>query len=138
MGQKCRERGDDATDGKRRADGPHREPVARGPHTEHDSDHHQQHADDRGAWRIVGVGHVDSHGRDRQAEDDKGECLHGGSSEWFSCPQCDRGPAAEVPLLPNQASQAPLNPVPDLFLRLVGDGLAEHTADVNRHTRRIG
>ena len=77
VGQKCRERGDDDANGKRRAGSPHREPVARGPHTEHDSDHHQQHADDRGAWRVVGVGHIDSHGRDGQAEGEKGECLHG-------------------------------------------------------------
>ena len=77
MGQKCRECGDDDADGKRRVGSPHREPGARGPHTEHDSDHHQQHADDRGAWRVVGVGHIDSHGRDGQAEGDKGECPHG-------------------------------------------------------------
>jgi hypothetical protein len=36
VGQKCRERGDDDADGKRGAGGPGREPVARGPHTEHD------------------------------------------------------------------------------------------------------
>ena len=76
VGQKCRERGDDDANGKRGAGSPHRQPVARGLHTEHDSDHHQQHAEDRGAWRVVGVGHIDSHGRDGQAEGDKGECLH--------------------------------------------------------------
>ena len=59
MGQKCRERGDDDADGKRGPGSPHRKPVARGPHTEHDSDHHQQHADDRGPWRVVGGGHID-------------------------------------------------------------------------------
>jgi hypothetical protein len=73
VGQKCRERGNDDADGKRRAGSPHREPVARGPDTEHDSDHRQQHADDRGAWRVVGIGHLDSHGRDGQAE---GDCRH--------------------------------------------------------------
>ena len=46
VGQKCRERGDG--DGKRGAGSPYREPVACGPHTKHDADHHQQHADDRG------------------------------------------------------------------------------------------
>ena len=76
VGQKCRERGDDDADGKRRAGSPHREPVARGPHTEHDSDHHQQHADDRGPWRVVGVGHIDAHRRDGQAEGEKDECFH--------------------------------------------------------------
>jgi hypothetical protein len=53
MGQKCRERGDGDADGKRGAGSPRREPVARGPDTEHDSDHHQQHADDRGRRRVV-------------------------------------------------------------------------------------
>jgi hypothetical protein len=51
--------------------------VPPAPHTEHDSEHHQQSADDRGAWRVVGVGHIDSHGRDGQVEGDKDECLHG-------------------------------------------------------------
>jgi hypothetical protein len=63
MGQNCCERGDADADDKPGAGSPHREPVARGPHTEHDSDHHQQHADDRGPWRVVSVGHMDSHGR---------------------------------------------------------------------------
>ena len=75
--QKCRERGDDDADRKSRAGRPRREPVARGSHTERDADHHQQHAQDRGAWRVVGVGHIEAHGRDGQAEGDKGECLHG-------------------------------------------------------------
>jgi hypothetical protein len=74
---KCRERGHGDADGERGAGSRHREPVARGPANEHDSGHHQQHAADRGPWRVVGAGDVDSHGRDGQAEGDKGECLHG-------------------------------------------------------------
>jgi hypothetical protein len=77
MGHKCRERGDDGADGKRGPGSPLRKPVARGPHTEHDSGHHQHHADDRGTRLVVGVGHINSHGRDGQAEGDTGECLHG-------------------------------------------------------------
>ena len=51
-------------------------------------------ADDRcTAWRVVGLGHIDSHGCDGQAEGDKGECLHGFITVAFM-PQCDRRPAA--------------------------------------------
>ncbi len=61
VGQKCRERGDGDADGKRGYGQPTTGAgCARGPHTEHDSHHHQQHADDRGPWRVVGVGHIDS------------------------------------------------------------------------------
>ena len=35
-------------------------------------------ADDRcTAWRVVGLGHIDSHGCDRQAEGEQGESLYG-------------------------------------------------------------
>ena len=38
MGQKCRERGNEDADGQRGARGPRRQPVPRGPDTEHDPD----------------------------------------------------------------------------------------------------
>jgi hypothetical protein len=34
-------------------------------------------------WCVVGVGHIDSHGRDGQAESEKGESLHGVITEVF-------------------------------------------------------
>ena len=54
MDTERRHRGDRDADGKGRAGRPHRKPVARGPQAQHDAGHHQQHAKDRGARRIVG------------------------------------------------------------------------------------
>jgi hypothetical protein len=77
MGQECREPGGDGADGHRGSGRPLREAVAGGLHPEDDAGNHQQQAEARGARCVVGIGHIDAHGRDGQAEGDENESLHG-------------------------------------------------------------
>ena len=77
MDKKCRARGNENTDRHCGAPGPGRQPVPCGPHAEQDRGKHQQESDDRRAGLVVGVGDVDAHRGNGQAEGDEGECLHG-------------------------------------------------------------
>jgi hypothetical protein len=95
MGEKCCERGNENADCHCGAPGPDRQPVPCGPDAEKDRGKHQQEPDDRRAGLVVGVGDVNAHRGNGQAQGDEGECLQAVRHSGCHIRHCDPKPSAK-------------------------------------------